>query len=100
MSPRSARYHWIKLCKTLYEKNQVCPELITTKMENNQSHKYGSNSTLFNIAMKFFSIIVMSFYLDLSCLYCCDKMPICNFNIYADESCDGDGGSFALPYKK
>ena len=51
-------------------------------MENNLSHKTGVNSTLYNAAIEGFSIISTHFYLNLSSLFFCEEIPICNLNIF------------------
>ena len=37
-------------------KIQLCPEFINVMIENNQSHKSGAKSTLYNVAMKGFPL--------------------------------------------
>ena len=37
-------------------KRQVCPEFINVMTKNNLSHKYGANSTLYNVAMNVFPL--------------------------------------------
>ena len=39
-------------------KIQVCPELINVMIENNLSHKSGAKSTLYNVAMKVFPLLL------------------------------------------
>ena len=51
-------------------------------MENNQPHKFGANSTLYNVAIMGISIIFGHYILNCSCLCCWYKMLICIFNIF------------------
>ena len=55
-------------------KRQVCTKFINETIENTQSQKSSANRTFYNVAMR-------HFYLNFSCLFCCDKIPIWNFNI-------------------
>ena len=61
---------------------KVCPKYINLIMENNRSHMYGTNSTLYNVAMKGFPLSSHIFIWTSLLFFCCDKMLICNFNIF------------------
>ena len=45
-------------------------------------HKYGFNSTLYNIEMKGFSLFSCIFIWTCPVCFCCDKIPICDFNLF------------------
>ena len=62
-------------------KRQLCPEFINVMIENNLSHKSGTNSMLCNVAMKGLPL------LSHICIRTCpffrrDVMSVCNFNVF------------------
>ena len=54
---------------------QVCPEFINIIMENNQSQKYGANSTLYNVAMKGFPLFSRIFIITSPIFFAVMKCP-------------------------
>ena len=56
-------------------KIQVCNKLISVIMENNQSHKSGANSMLYNLAIKGFPLSSHMFVWISPCFFCCEKCP-------------------------
>ena len=51
-------------------------------MYNNWLHKSVANSTLYNVAMKDLPLLSHIFIWTFYCLFLCDKILICNFNIF------------------
>ena len=62
-------------------KKQVCPAFINILIENNLSNKSGAKSTLCNVAIKRYQLLLHTF-LYMSFLLRCDVMSIRNFNVF------------------
>ena len=61
---------------------QVCPEFINVIMENNPSHKYGANSTLYNVAIQGFPLLPLIFIWTSPICLAVKKCLSANFNIF------------------
>ena len=69
-------------------KSQLCPESINAIMENNQSHKSGANSTLYNVAMKGFPLYSHIFIWTSTVCFAVTKFPSTNLiylSVYTNE---------------
>ena len=81
LSPRSIHFHWRKLYKALYEKVRYVLNSLMWYWKIIDR----TNLVLIVCCILYqwrVYIIIVHFYLALSCLFCCDKMTICNFYIF------------------